>query len=506
VTKTADVIVIGAGIVGASTAYQLAKTGRKVLLVDKGAGAGYGSSSASSGIIRFEYTLLTSVIVAWEASHMWADLRSYLEAPAGEALAKFHRNGKIMVDCPAFPRAALRAHFDALGIEYEEWDATELERRIGGIDAGRFFPPKPIDSESFWDEPSGRLGAVYTPQAGFIDDPRLACENFANAARRAGAETLYRTAVVAITQVGGRAEGAGAEPLNGPGTGGLANGSGGGAGGSVGGIGGGADGSVGGTGGGVETDRAGFGGWADGIGGGVRGGSGTVWRVTTDAGETLEAPVVVNAAGPWSPQVNALAGVGGEFAITTRPLRQEVHAVPAPPGFNPAGSIGPCVADQDLGYYLRPEPSGSLVIGGTEPECDVLEWVDFPLEDVNMNRTAELFEKQVTRAARRFPELAIPPRPAGVVGVYDVASDWTPIYDKTAAPGFFVAIGTSGNQFKNGPIIGEFMEAIITATTDGQDHDAVPTLYLGRVTGRTVDLGFYSRLREPAANSGTVAG
>ncbi|MDR2373588.1 MAG: FAD-binding oxidoreductase [Bifidobacteriaceae bacterium] len=435
--RSADVIVIGAGVVGASIAYQLAKSGRKVILVDKGAGAGFGSSSASSGVIRFEYTLATSVIVAWEAAHMWADLRDYLEAPASEALAVFHRNGKIMMDCPAFPRELLRAHFDALGIAYEEWDPAELRRRVGGIDPGRHFPPRPIDSDAFWEEPVEEIGAIYTPQAGFIDDPRLACENFANAARRAGAEALYRTRVMGAEAL------AGGEP---------------------------------------------------------------VWRLTLDSGAAVEAPLVVNAAGPWSAEVNSLASVGGEFAITTRPLRQEVHAVPAPAGFNPPGRIGPCVADQDLGYYLHPEPSGSLQIGGTEPECDTLDWVDGPVDAVNLNRTAELFEKQVTRAARRFPGLAIPPRPAGVVGVYDVATDWTPIYDKTDAAGFYVAIGTSGNQFKNGPIIGEFMNGIVALAESGADHDVTPASYTGRITGRTIDLGFYSRLREPAANSGTVAG
>ncbi|MDR2381574.1 MAG: FAD-binding oxidoreductase [Bifidobacteriaceae bacterium] len=435
--RTADGVVVGAGIVGASTAYQLAKTGRKVMLVDKGAGPGYGSSSASSGIIRFEYTLLTSVIVAWEAAHCWADLGAYLQAPAGEALASFYRSGKIMMDCPAFPRAALRTYFDQLGIEYEEWDAAELRRRVGGINPGRHFPPKPIDSDAFWDDPSEEIGAVYTPQAGFIDDPRLACENFANAARRAGAETVYLTRVV-----------------------------------------------------GISAGRSGAG----------------LWRLTLDSGAVIETPLVVNAAGPWSSELNALAGIGGEFAITTRPLRQEVHGVPAPEGFNPPGGIGPCVADQDLGYYLHPEPSGSLQIGGTEPECDALDWVVGPVDAVDLNRTAELFEKQVTRAARRFPGLAIPPRPTGVAGVYDVATDWTPIYDKTDAPGFYVAIGTSGNQFKNGPLIGEFMNAIIETGQSGTDHDTSPATYTGPVTGRTVDLSFYSRLREPAANSGTVAG
>jgi glycine/D-amino acid oxidase-like deaminating enzyme len=433
--RSSSAIVIGAGIVGASTAYQLAKAGWQVTLIDKGAGAGYGSSSASSGIIRFEYTLLTSVVTAWEAAHMWADLRGYLDAPAGEPLAAFHRNGKIMIDCPAFPHERLAGHFDALGIQYEVLDSDALARAMPGVDVGRFYPPKTLDDEHFWDDPSDRLGGVQTPQGGFIDDPRLACENFANAAARAGARLSYGRRVVGI----------GRTPAG-------------------------------------------------------------AWAVTLDDSVRLTADVLVNAAGPWSPEVNALAGVGEEFAIRNRPLRQEVHAVPAPPGFNPAGGIGPCVADHDLGYYLRPEPSGSLLIGGAEPACDPLEWVDGAVDEVNLNRTAALFEKQVTRAARRFPGLAIPPRPAGVVGVYDVATDWTPIYDKTAAKGFFVAIGTSGNQFKNGPIIGEFMRAIIETEAGGTDHDATPAVCRGPVTGRDLDLSFYSRLRDPAANSGTVAG
>jgi glycine/D-amino acid oxidase-like deaminating enzyme len=486
----------------------LARTGRRVILCDQKAGPGYGSSSASSGIIRFEYTLATSVIVAWEASHDWANLRDYLAAPATEPLAQFHRCGKIMIDCPAFPRDLLQNYFESIGIEYEYWDAAELPKRIGGLDPGRHYPPKPIDAPEFWDDPTGQLGAIYTPQAGFIDDPRLACENFADAAVRAGAEVRYRAPVVGLARAGdgyqadyragraGQASPTGWADQVGP------------------------NGRVGNTGLSGDTGLPGHRGPAgdtrlsgqpelpgrtnpgDGIGQIASG----VWQVLLSSGELLEAPLVVNAAGPWSPEINRLAGAGGEFSITTRPLRQEVHSVPAPAGFNPPDGLGPAVADQDLGYYLRPEPSGGLLIGGTEPDCDALDWVEGPVDAVNMNRTAELFEKQVTRAARRFPGLAIPPRPAGVVGVYDVATDWTPIYDKTDLPGFFVAIGTSGNQFKNGPLIGEFISALIEADGRGQDHDVVPVRYTGRVTGRQIDLSLYSRLRQPAANSGTVAG
>ena len=52
----------------------------------------------------------------------------------------------------------------------------------------------------------------------------------------------------------------------------------------------------------------------------------------------------------------------------------------------------------------------------------------------------------------------------GVVDLYDVTDDWIPIYDQSQLPGFYMAIGTSGNQFKNAPIVGEMMADIIEAT------------------------------------------
>lgn len=36
------------------------------------------------------------------------------------------------------------------------------------------------------------------------------------------------------------------------------------------------------------------------------------------------------------------------------------------------------VGDLDLGTYFRRTPSGNLIVGGTEPECDPLEWPDDP--------------------------------------------------------------------------------------------------------------------------------
>jgi len=39
---------------------------------------------------------------------------------------------------------------------------------------------------------------------------------------------------------------------------------------------------------------------------------------------------------------------------------------------------------------------------------------------------------------------------------------WIPIYDKSDLPGFYLAIGTSGNQYKNAPEVGKMMAELIT--------------------------------------------
>ena len=64
-----------------------------------------------------------------------------------------------------------------------------------------------------------------------------------------------------------------------------------------------------------------------------------------------------------------------------------------------------------------------------------------------------------------------------------------PIYDKSSLHGFFMACGTSGNQFKNAPIAGQFLRDIIDATMSGHDHDADPLQFRGAFTGKLIDLG-----------------
>jgi sarcosine oxidase subunit beta len=210
--------------------------------------------------------------------------------------------------------------------------------------------------------------------------------------------------------------------------------------------------------------------------------------VTLANGDAIDAPVVVNVAGPHSAIVNAMAGADADMTITTRALRQEVVHLPAPPG----GQLPFVSSDSDIGVYSRPEVGDHILAGSEDPECDEREWVDPDDYDRNFTKQGEA---QALRLAQRIPALGIPGSLKGVVDLYDVADDWIPIYDRSAVPGFYMAIGTSGNQFKNAPVAGALMAELIARCEAGHDHDADPIRFHLKYTDRDIDLGFYSRRR-----------
>jgi sarcosine oxidase subunit beta len=62
--------------------------------------------------------------------------------------------------------------------------------------------------------------------------------------------------------------------------------------------------------------------------------------------------------------------------------------------------------------------------------------------------------------------------------------------------GFYMAIGTSGNQYKNALVVGAMMAELIDACEKGHDHDNDPYQFKLRYIGRIINVGFFSRNRE----------
>ena len=217
-----------------------------------------------------------------------------------------------------------------------------------------------------------------------------------------------------------------------------------------------------------------------------------VQGVVLEDGQTITAKVVVNAAGPGSAKVNRMAGADADMKITTRAMKQEVTYLPSPTGFD-FEEHGLVVSDSDIAVYCRPETGSTIIVGSEEPACDPHIFVDPDDWDDNFS---DQWTTQAWRQAQRIPTLGIPSRMAGTVALYDVTEDWAPVYDKSGIDGFYMAVGTSGNQFKNAPVAGQIMASLIEYCEAGNNHDSDPLPFRLEHIGRDIELASFSRLRE----------
>ena len=422
-TQNADVIIIGTGVIGSATAFELAKRGYKTLSVDRNRQIGHGSTAGSCAIIRMHYSTFDGTAFAWEGYHYWRDWEEYLGLDKSHELAKFKQCGCLVMKTPE--NDFMQKHIEnshALNIPIEEWDAKRITEKLPIYDLQSYAPPKRMEDEGFARPNGGHIhGGVYWPLAGYVTDPALSAQNLAAAAGQHGAEVMLGVEVTEILQEGGKVTG-----------------------------------------------------------------------IRLGDGSTLNAPIVVNVAGPGSAHINQLAGVIEEMTITTRPLRQEVVHIPSPAGFD-FEKNGTIISDSDIALYCRPEHGNHILIGSEDPPCDPHYWTS---DDINYDRNfSDQWKTQALRYAQRVPELGIGSQMRGVVDLYDASTDWIPIYDKTSLNGYYMACGTSGNQYKNAPIAGKLMAALIDYCEGGTDHDAVPMRFTLPYIDKDINAGFYSRKR-----------
>ncbi len=422
-TKDADAIIIGAGVIGAACAFELAKLGYKTITVDRNHDAGTGSTGGSCAIIRVHYSTLAGSAFAYEGFFYWKNWTDYLETTDEQGLARFIDCGCLVMATEA--NGFLERHKGfcrELDIPFEDWNADRIRERLPIYSLESFSPPKRMDDPGFGESNGSSVhSGVFFPTAGYVTDPQLSAHNLMRAAEAKGSAFHFNETVTEILQENGRVSG-----------------------------------------------------------------------VALASQKRIKAPVVLNVGGPASASINAMAGVLDDMTITTRPLRQEVAHVPSPPGFD-FEKQGIVVSDSDIGCYIRPEHGSHILIGSEDPPCDRHDWVDD--EDFNREFT-EQWTHQVHRYAQRVPSLGIPSRTRGVVELYDVTDDWIPIYDRSSLPGFYMACGSSGNQYKNAPIAGKMMAALIDYCESGGDHDNEPLQFRMPHIERDLDVGFYSRKRE----------
>jgi sarcosine oxidase, subunit beta len=182
---SADVIVIGAGVIGAAAAFQLSLAGAGDILVLDRDRAGAGMSCRSSALIRMHYTFAPEVELAVRSDAMfdaWPDLTGRPRCVRRTGFVRIVRPGE---------EAALRANVAmqrALGAKAEVIDAAALKEVAPGLRTDDI-------AEAAW-EPDGGYG-----------DGAVVAGDLLAAARAGGVRYRPNTPVRSLLRTGGRVTG-----------------------------------------------------------------------------------------------------------------------------------------------------------------------------------------------------------------------------------------------------------------------------------------------------------
>src|SRR3712207_3669571 len=162
-SKKVDAVIIGAGVIGAATAYELSRKGYRTLNIDKLPASGYGPTSASCAIVRAHYSSWDGVAMAYEGFFYWKDWANYLETADEAGLARYVDCGTVLLKSKTGHHEKVLEHYRDIGVEFEEWDNDTLRGRMPIYDQHAYWPPKRPEDEAFWQPSDEELdGAVFT--------------------------------------------------------------------------------------------------------------------------------------------------------------------------------------------------------------------------------------------------------------------------------------------------------------------------------------------------------
>jgi sarcosine oxidase subunit beta len=128
--ETADAIIIGAGVQGASLAFHLAERGMQPLVLERATIAA-GATGRSSGLVRMHYDVEAEAWLAWRSYAYFSDWEHRVGGECG-----FTEVGFLQIVPPAEVEA-LRANTamqQAIGIQTELVGADEVRRLLPGIE------------------------------------------------------------------------------------------------------------------------------------------------------------------------------------------------------------------------------------------------------------------------------------------------------------------------------------------------------------------------------------
>ena len=181
-TRTSDIIVIGAGIIGAATAFFATRAGLTVTIIERDLPASGTSSRCEGNILVSDKELGPELELTRLSLDLW-----HGELAEFGALWELERKGGIIVASKESSLASL--------------DRFSTSQRNFGIQSNRLDPAQLRDLEPNITDRA--LGAALYPEDSQVQ-PILAASHLLRLAREAGAELLVRTPVTAMLRDGER--------------------------------------------------------------------------------------------------------------------------------------------------------------------------------------------------------------------------------------------------------------------------------------------------------------
>ncbi|MCX2733090.1 FAD-binding oxidoreductase [Saccharopolyspora sp. NFXS83] len=175
---------------------------------------------------------------------------------------------------------------------------------------------------------------------------------------------------------------------------------------------------------------------------GIEVSGGVITGVRTDAG-TVATSTVICAAGAWSAEVGAMAGV----ELPVRRLRRQILVTEPVPGLP---DRLPFTIDFSTGFYFHDEGPG-LLMGMPDP----VESTESRTDDRWLDGLADT-------VARRAPALASIGAAHRWAGLYELSPDHNALIGASSeVDGFLYATGFSGHGFLQSPAVGEVVRDLV---------------------------------------------
>jgi sarcosine oxidase subunit beta len=177
--QTADVVIIGGGIVGSSIAYHLTEQGcRNVLVIEREAHQGKGSTGKSMGGVRAQFSTPVNIQMSMYSIPFYASFDDRMGNPAD-----YRAQGYLFL-------ATSEAHLKYLDTNRQKQEAAGLKvQKLSADDIRKTFPLLKTDDV---------LGGNFCPTDGFVD-PYSAMVGFMTKASEQGAKLWRGTEVTGIS-------------------------------------------------------------------------------------------------------------------------------------------------------------------------------------------------------------------------------------------------------------------------------------------------------------------